>query len=1141
MTGRKYSHTDTLIGWGLMIVSFIVYLITLEPAVSFWDCPEYVVTAYRLEVGHPPGNPTFSLVGRVFITLLSPFFSPAVAVNVMSALFSALTVMLLYWSITIMLNRLLESDRRLSESGKFLVSAGCGISGALMFAFSDSFWYSAVEAEVYAFSSLCTALVVWVMLRQAVMPREKRSDAYLILCAYLTGLSLGVHELNLLCIPVLALIMLYSSEKRVSVMKLISVLLLSLLVIACILFGMVPGILEISGMAEILAVNILGLPLNTGIAVYALLLLAIYIYGAWSASKGNILSQRISLALAVTASGFLFFGRNIPIWAVCTAIFIPMLFVFGKLFTRRVMSLILWCGFALIAGVSVYMVIPVRASANPPVNTGNPSDVFAFDAYFSREQYGSRPLLYGRSPNSQRMKRERYDSITGTYDYSTTWFIPGRNRYQADSCRYLDNGPRKEYRYTPELDMVFPRLAGSRPADISAYADWTGMTPEKMIRVRTTEAIDAEGNPVAKVNPGDGKRHYGSALKPTQLQNLTFFGGYQVGYMYLRYLMWNFSGRQNDTHSQGQVDAGNFITGFSAIDDMMLGSAETPDNRRRSESGRHTYFLIPFLFALGGIIWLGRMGRNGRRASFTIATLFIMTGLAIVVYLNQTPCEPRERDYAFAGSYYAFAFWAGCGTGLIASMLSSFSPLRRYAPTIAAIIGLFPGILMATENFHDHDRSGRTATSDFAAMYMESMKPDAIVFVNGDNYTFPLWHAQEAEGIRRDVRIVNLAYLITPWYSSQLLIPGENSDALPLTITSSALKRNRHVANLIPVSISDTLNAVEALRALYASDTSTPGFPARILSIPAPGGDIYIDLKEFAGGKGSIGLDKLMMLDIIATNAQQGWKRPVYFMPNLPSSSLLPLPRHISSGPMLMRISPDECERDGIDDALEAYRFFTTRKAWGGMDRKGTYADRVTIEQTAILRRSILRAASTLLDNGDSLKASRMLNIALENLRRENVPLRISNPASGTFNEAVVIADIALRLAKDSNDSLHTLGMKILEEEINFDAENIAYLHRLPKRLQSTVSPATKLRGSDLPRALDLYRKYGGNPDSILRRYRISSDECGEIYRSFYRREALRRMLNSDIPSREDLNIYLSNGGDSASLASYPSIAELLK
>jgi len=1138
MTGtRQYHLTDTIIGWGVMIASFIVYLLTMEPAVSYWDCPEYVLTAYRLEIGHPPGNPMFSLAGRFFITLLSPFTTPAQAINIMSALFSSLTVLMLYWSVSLIVREVLAGENHEPTRRQWLTAIASGICASLTFAFSDSFWFSAVEAEVYAFSSFCTALTIWIMLRWAATPAVKRRDAYIVLTAYLTGLSLGVHELNLLSIPVFALIILYALRKRVSFRLFASILLLSLLVLAMILFGMVPGMLELAGKMEILFVNCLNLPFNSGVAAYGFLLILLYIGGIFTANGKSPAIQRIFLLLCMIFGGFLFFGRNVAALAVCSLLFALLLFFLPRIFTRRVCTLILWCAFGLSAGFSVYLVIPIRAAANPPVNTGTPSDIFSFDSYFSREQYGSKPLLYGRTPYSQRMKAERFDSLTGTYDYSRSWYSGGSMRYAKSDSNYIELGRKREYRYTPELDMVFPRLTSGRPGDIDCYADWAGMTRERMKRVSTTEAIDSNGRAVAKVNPVDGKRHHGSALKPTQLQNLTYFAGYQVGYMYLRYLMWNFAGRQNDLHSQGQVDLGNFITGFSSIDEAMTGDPVTPENTRRQADGRHTYYLLPFIFGIAGIVWLSTTGRCGRRASMTVAVLFVMTGLAIVVYLNQTPCEPRERDYAYVGSFYAFAMWVGCAVPLIISLLSKIKPLRRYAPVIGLISGLIPPLLLIIDNYPDHDRSERTLTPDFARFFLESTEPDAIMFVNGDNYTFPLWYAQEVDGVRRDIRIVNMAYLATPWYAAQLLIAGEGSEALPLHITRNDILSNRYAVNIIP-SDGDTLAATYALRSLYASKSGTPSFPSRYVTLDIAGKTLTIDLREMAEGKGYMELQKLIILDILASDAESGMKRPVYFMPNLPAHVTAPIKSRMVAGPMLLKVARDTLIHNISDiDTDDSYRFFTSRTSWGGMEKEGLYADGPGTEQVSLIRRSMLRTARLLMSEGDTARADRLLRISLQKLNRKNVPFRLTNPPTGTFNEAVETASLALDIARYSgNPALRNLGMDILREEIIFAADNLVYRHNLPQRLRGTVSPASIQRGQDLPRALLIYRQNGGDASQILGQRKISTTETDKLIRNFLRREALARMLRSEFPAETDVRIYFENGGDSTSLAKYPQI-----
>lgn len=645
----------------VFLLSLILYLICLDPGASLWDCPEYILVAWRLEVGHPPGNPTWQLIANVVSHLGGSAGSAAVIINVMSAVATAAAAALLCEIIFIFIRyAILRGGARRNARA----ASWCAVCGALCFAWCDSVIFSAVEAEVYALSIMFTALTVWLSMKWAqarLAGRQGRSRRIAILTWYVMGLSMGVHELNLLALPAMGL-------------------------------------------------------------VYW------YVYRSLRPS-----ARPLTRTLTTSLWGILFF----------------------------------------LVGCTTYLIIPIRAAANPPVNQGDASTPAAFRAYYGRDQYGSKPLVYGKTPYSKPLLREEIDE-DGEYVY-TRYYIK-------------EKGGKKEYVYPSALNMWLPRMTSDSEYDIDSYMAWSGMDADNMEEVEVAYALDSLGNEVFRMNNATGRREPEKALRPTYLQQARYMLGYQIGYMYLRYLMWNFSGRQNNIPSTGEIDHGNFITGIDPIDDMMLGAQSSmPRDLKDDNRGYNRYFMIPFLLGLVGACLLPTYGRRGRRVLYITGILFVMTGIGIVVYLNQDPGEPRERDYSFLGSYLAFAMWIGfaMAEGFAALRRSGGIRLGKVKPKVWryawGIVAAGVPCLMLSQTYDDHQRSGRDVATAIASNILKSLEKDAVIFVDGDNVIFPLWYAQEVLGIRRDVTVVETGYLITDWYRRQLALPGEES--LPLAVS----------------------------------------------------------------------------------------------------------------------------------------------------------------------------------------------------------------------------------------------------------------------------------------------------------------------------------------------------------------------
>lgn len=976
---RNYLWTEPAVAWGAFAVLLATYWLTVAPTVSFWDCPEYVSAAYLLEIGHPPGNPTWMLVERI-VTMFFPARYAALAVNLSSGLFTAFAGFFLAKTIfRVAVWVLLKMPRRGIPVP--IAAAGASLCGSLIFGWCDSVWFSAVEAEVYAMSLFMTSLCVWLMTKWAGTANRGDSWRLLVLIAYLFGLSIGIHQLNLLCIPALAMIWAVRRGIRTTG-RLLFIFLISCVAVGCVLVGMMPSTIAIASKFELLAVNVLNLPALWGVGIYVALLALSLLLALWSVALNRSRALMAACCFpAIILSGIFVLGEHYAAGALISAL-VSVLLVTGSNFTARRLYLSIWMLAMLLTGYSSYALIPVRGHIPSPANAAMPGNPFSFAAYQSREQYGSKPLLYGPTPYSKPLLREETDE-NGHASYSKYALSYHGKIYapKEDSARlrsdakglsekdiaenrrvmgregdgYVVKGVRTDYVTTPELNMWFPRITGSSSYDLEAYADWVGMDSASMTAVRVTEAVDSSGNFVTRLD-SDGRRREAKSLRPTYLQNLQWFLTYQTSYMYWRYLLWNFAGRQNDRPAQGEVQHGNFITGFPALDNAMLGAEDSlPDAAGKGNRGRNRYFALPLLLGILGIIRLLLSRRRGMEACFVIAVLFVMTGLAITVYLNQGPGEPRERDYSFLGSYLAFAIWTGFGALAIA---------RLFRSAWGFIFSLGVAGWMCFQNFDDHDRSGQYVAREFASAILNSAEPDAIIFVNGDNFTFPLWYAQETEGIRRDVRVVNLAYLSSPTYAANLMEAWRESEALPTALKREDIIWDAFRSVSIPASSRDTLPLPEMWAKLKASERAE--FPSRFVKVPtAEQGEIIYDLRNLGGGRASFA--NLMMFDIITSSETSGKRRPVYWIGQLGPSRRIGLDRFTSPWLFGRRFGVDtEGRADSL--MLAAARLVKTPNKPG----KDVYMDYAPSVHTGIMRSVLINTGKRLLRSGKIREAAEM-------------------------------------------------------------------------------------------------------------------------------------------------------------------------
>src|SRR5574344_1474230 len=762
---KRYNLVNNIVGWMAFLVAAITYCMTIEPTASFWDCPEFITTGYKLEVGHPPGAPFFMLTANLFSQFTSDPSQVAMMVNTMSALMSAACILFLFWTITHLVKKLICPDESEMTLTKLITIMGSGIVGALVYTWSDTFWFSAVEGEVYAYSSLFTALVFWLILKWEDVADQDHSDRWLVLIAYLTGLSIGVHLLNLLCIPAIVLVYYYKKRPDADLKGSLIALLLSMVIVAAVLYGIVPGVVKVGGWFELFFVNTLSMAFNTGLIIYIIVLAASIIWGIYeSYQQKSKKRMNLSFLLTVALLGIPFYGHGTSSILIGLVVLgVLALYLFGKIFKKygisaRTLNTSLLSVMMIMIGYSSYALIVIRSTANTPMDQNSPEDIFTLGDYLGREQYGTRPLFYGQTYASKIALKTEGDYCVPI----TKEGAPVYQRKEKASPNEKDSYEiiRHKTDYVYAQNMLFPRIYSDQYAQ--AYEDWLGgVTGNEVV-------YDQCGTPVT--------------LKiPTQWDNIKFFFTYQLNYMYWRYFMWNFAGRQNDIQGQGEPEHGNWITGIPFVDNYLVGDQSMLPDELQANKGHNVFYCLPLILGLIGLFWQAYRGKRGIKQFWVVFFLFFMTGIAIVLYLNQAPQQPRERDYAYAGSFYAFAIWIGLGVAGLTETLQKKLKKNELATAIAvALVCLLVPIQMASQTWDDHDRSGRYTCRDFGQNYLMTLqeKGNPIIFTNGDNDTFPLWYNQETEGFRTDVRVCNLSYLQTDWYIDQMRRPAYNSPSV---------------------------------------------------------------------------------------------------------------------------------------------------------------------------------------------------------------------------------------------------------------------------------------------------------------------------------------------------------------------------
>jgi len=1003
---NNFAKLNNIIGWVIFLLASIVYIITSEPTASFWDCGEYIATAYKLQVGHPPGAPLFQMLGRFFsLFAFGDTSQVARMVNTMSALSSSFTILFLYWSIVMLARKFYEKAGEMNRSQMFAV-LGAGIIGSLAYTFSDSFWFSAVEGEVYAMSSFFTAIVFWAILKWERVSEQPRSDRWLILIAYLMGLSIGVHLLNLLAIPAITLVYYYKRFKPSRKGALIAFG-ISIVILSAIMYGIIPEVVNLFATTELIFVNSMGLPFHTGTVFFALILIGLLTSGIiYNRQKiksilfmvyilGSIMALLILLESSSAGS---FILRLIIITAVAA------LFWYTRKRGAMQNTILLSIVFILI-GYSSFLMLIIRSNAATPINENSPKDAISLLSYLNREQYGTWPKVYGQYYNAPVIDRK-----------------DGKPVYRRDNAagKYIiiDEKKGSEPVYDPKYMTIFPRMWNNQEDRyISDYKSWAGITD------------DPENQKI-----------------PTFGQNLRYFFRYQIGHMYWRYFMWNFAGRQNDLQGKyGDLIYGNWISGITFLDEMRLGpQTDLPsdfDNKARNK-----FYFLPLILGIVGLVF------HFRRRSYdawVVTLLFLMTGLAIVIYLNQHSPQPRERDYAYAASFYAFAIWIGLGVLALYDLLKRYLEGRQAAIISTAVCLVVP-VIMVAQGWDDHDRSGRYTTLEIAKNYLNSCEPNAVLFTNGDNDTFPLWYAQEVEGIRTDVRVCNLSLLNGDWYVEQMVRKAYDSEPMKLSLKPEQYRdgtrdvvyliENENITDYVDVkTLYDIIQQDESRLQFTREGITIDYFPTKKFKLSADSatavrtgtvkpelGSEVVPLK-WKINRWGIQRNNVIMLDFLAQNK---WERPVYYASTTGNDAYIGLTNYFQLEGMAYRLIPVKTPSKGqdlgrIDTDILYDRLINTFGS--GMENPDLYYSEDNLRMSMSLRNIYGRLAQELIKEGKKDSAVIVCDRIMELVPEESMP----------FNYFTLdIGDAYLKAGEVEK------GLEILEGMYTLTEENLDYFFR---------------------------------------------------------------------------------------------------
>ena len=1119
---KQYRTINNLVGWITFIIAATVYCLTIEPTASFWDCPEFITTGYKLEVGHPPGAPFFMLVANLFSQFASDVTTVAKMVNYMSALMSGACSLFLFWNITHLVRKLVITDENNITKGQLITVMGSGLVGALVYTFSDTFWFSAVEGEVYAFSSLFTAIVFWLILKWEDVANQPHSDRWLILIAYLTGLSIGVHLLNLLCLPAIVLVYYYKKTPNATAKGSLLALLGSGVLVAAVLYGIVPGIVKVGGWFELLFVNGLGMSFNSGVVVYIILLAAALIWGVYeSYTEKSRLRMAISFILTIALLGIPFYGHGVSsiligivVIAILGIYLAPQ--VQEKIkekwrISARTMNTALLCTMMIVIGYSSYALIVIRSTANTPMDQNSPEDIFTLGEYLGREQYGTRPLFYGPAFSSKVALDVKDGYCVPHQSQTGSKYVRKEKTSPDEKDSYIELPGRIEYEYAQ--NMLFPRMYSS--AHSSLYKQW----------------VDIKGHDV----PYDQCGEMVMVNVPNQWENIKFFFSYQLNFMYWRYFMWNFAGRQNDIQSSGEIEHGNWITGIPFIDNLLVGNQELLPQDLKNNKGHNVFYCLPLLLGLIGLFWQAYHSQRGIQQFWVVFFLFFMTGIAIVLYLNQTPAQPRERDYAYAGSFYAFAIWVGMGVAGIIRMLRDYCKMKEVpAAALASVLCLLVPIQMAGQTWDDHDRSGRFVARDFGQNYLMTLQEEGnpIIFTNGDNDTFPLWYNQETEGFRTDARTCNLSYLQTDWYIDQMKRPAYDSPSLPITWdrveyvegqneyipirpevkknidqmyaqADSALENgNPEAMNELkeqfgenPYELKNILkywvrSDKEGLRVIRTDSIVMKIDKEAVrrsgMKIPEALGDSIPEYMTFllrdANGnpKRALYKSELMMLEMLA-NAN--WERPIYMAITVGSENHLGMDNHFTQEGLAYRFTPFDTDKlNSKIDSEKMYDNLMNKFKFGGIEKPGIYIDENVMRMCYTHRRIFTQLVGQLIKEGKKDKALAALDYAEKMIPSYNVPYDWAN---GAFQ----MAEAYYQLGQNEKAN------KIIDELANKSLEYMIWYLSLTDYQLSIASENFMYNAGLLDAEVRLMEKY--KSEELAKHY---SEQLDQLYNAYVAR-----------------------------------------
>jgi len=931
---NKFEKLNNLTGWAIFIIATIVYWLTVEPTASYWDCGEFISVSYKLEVPHPPGAPFFLLVGRLFSFLaFGNVEKVAYWINLLSVVSSGFTILFLFWTITLFGRKLIKIENNKLSEGQTYLLIGAGIIGALAYTFSDSFWFSAVEAEVYAMSSFFTAFVVWAILKWERIEDESHANRWLILIFYMMGLSIGVHLLNLVTLPALGLIFYFKKYKATTKGVIYTLLITSFLIVFINNF-IIPGLPGIAGSFEIFFVNSIGLPFKSGIIIFMLLFAGLIAYGIYYSQIKN-----------------------------------------KKLLNTSLLAL----SFILIGYMS-YAIVLIRSNYNPPIDENDPENIVSFVSYLKREQYGSRPLIYGQYFDAEIIDQKKTGLI-----------------YRQGEDKYEISEPKLENVYEPSRMTILPRAYSNSENHVAQYRRWMNLKQNEV------------------PNFGD---------------NLLFMFRYQIGYMYMRYFMWNFAGRESD------IQGATWLTPFDSFKELPK---EIKENK-----GRNNYFMIPLIFGLIGMFF---NYKQSQRVFGVIFMLFILTGVALVVYLNSPPVEPRERDYIYAGSYYAFAIWIGLGVLAIGQFLHAYIKNHKVAALAATLLGLTVPLIMAVENWDDHDRSGRYFSVDSAKNFLSSCAPNAILFTGGDNDTFPLWYAQEVEGFRTDMRVIVLSYFNTDWYIDQMTRQAYESEPVPFSLDKNLYRQggpNDYLPYYENPNIKGNAISLEAYMNLVKQDHQAIKVPTLFGSYNSlPSKTLYLNIDTaYVKSLGIVpkdmehlipeqmifrlkgnGLEKntFMILDMILTG---NWTRPLYFNNTSLQNAGIDFRRYVVQEGNTYRLLP--IDRGNLQDELVntdvMYENMMNKFEFRGLNDPAVYYSEDYRNFALNHRSSFNTLAEALIAKGDLVMASEVLNRSLEMIPDHSIPYDYSNVQTSSLlfevGETEKAVDISEKLGETSLDYL---------------------------------------------------------------------------------------------------------------------------